>query len=112
MNLNNAYRILFSLMIFIALLFLACSMDNKAGNRSQTTELSGDYLGQPAPGTTPEIFAPGIISTQFTERDAAYSPDGNEFFYTLRGAAHPSIMQVQRTNQKWSRPEVAPFSGR
>ncbi len=112
MNLNSACRILFSLTIFIALLFSACSMDNKAGKMSQTTELSGDYLGQPAPGTTPEIFGPGVISTQFTERDAAYSPDGKEFFYTLRGAAHPSIMQVQQINQKWSRPEVAPFSGR
>ena len=25
-------------------------------------ELKGEYLGQPPPGLTPEVFAPGIIS--------------------------------------------------
>jgi hypothetical protein len=43
--------------------------------------LSGPYLGQKPPGLTPEIFAPGVVSTPMNEHSpAAFSPDGTELF--------------------------------
>jgi hypothetical protein len=40
------------------------------------------YLGQTPPGTTTELFAPGIVSTEVVELNSVFSPDGREFFFT------------------------------
>jgi hypothetical protein len=61
---------------------------------------------------TPEIFAPGIISTGYSERIAAFTPDGKELFYALWGAPHGIILHLKEVNGRWTKPEVAPFSGR
>ena len=73
--------------------------------------LKGPYLGQKPPGMTPEIFASGIISTGYSERIAAFTPDGRELFYALWGAPHGVILQTAEVNGRWTKPEVAPFSG-
>jgi|GEM_PF-4260656 len=36
-----------------------------------------DYIGQELPGSTPMIFAPGIVSTELDEYGCTMSPDGN-----------------------------------
>ena len=42
------------------------------------------YLGQKPPGMTPEVFAPGIVSTKNNiEFKIAISPDGKYLFYTF-----------------------------
>ena len=40
------------------------------------------YLGQTPPGTTPVLFAPGIVSTDAVELNAVFAPDGREFFFS------------------------------
>jgi hypothetical protein len=40
------------------------------------------YLGQMPPGTTPVLFAPGIVSTDAVELNAVFAPDGREFFFS------------------------------
>lgn len=77
-------------------------------------ELTGDYLGQEPPATTPRLFAPGIVSTGLSERDMAITPDGSEIYYSgVIGANHnfSAILVVKRIEGRWSKPEVAPFSG-
>ncbi len=77
-------------------------------------ELSGDYLGQELPGMTPRLFAPGIVSTGISERDMAITPDGDEIYFSgVIGANHSfsAILVVKRVEGRWSKPEVAPFSG-
>ena len=67
------------------------------------------------PADWPVLFAPGIISDEYGNRDMAISPSGNEMFYTLQylgGRGFSSIMHVKKLNGKWSKPEVASFSGR
>lgn len=41
------------------------------------------YLGQPLPGDTPKIFAPGLLAAQgeFTANRTAISADGKEIYY-------------------------------
>ncbi len=73
--------------------------------------LSGPYLGQKPPGMTPEIFAPGIISTGYDEFKAVFSPDGKELYYQLWGAPYPVILMMEEKNGRWTKPRVAPFSG-
>ena len=47
--------------------------------------LTGPHLGQEPPGITPELFAPGIISTKDNiEFAGTFSPDLKEFFFTRR----------------------------
>ncbi len=74
--------------------------------------LGGKYLGQQPPGSTPELFAEGVVSTRNNERDAAFSPDGSEFYYSLKGPSFFTIIRVRREGDRWLPPEVAPFSGR
>lgn len=76
-----------------------------------------DYLGQPLPGATPVVFARGIVSTDHLEHSApAFSPDGNEVFWSLwrrPDKGEPQvIMTVRREGGTWSAPAVAPFSGK
>ena len=73
--------------------------------------LKGPYLGQKPPGMTPEIFAPGIISTAFDEFKIVFSPDGKELFYQLWGAPIPVILTTEEKDSRWTKPKVAPFSG-
>lgn len=71
------------------------------------------FFDQTPPTDTPQIFAPGIISDQFGNRDMAISPNGDELFYTLQYSRGfiSAILYSQRINGKWTPPEVASFSG-
>jgi Tol biopolymer transport system component len=64
---------------------------------------------------SPGIFAPGIISDGFSNRDMAISPDGNDLFYTLQwttGGIFSVILHSKKINGVWTKPETAWFSGR
>lgn len=76
--------------------------------------LKGSYLGQKPPGITPEIFAPGIISHGFHENGIVFSSDGNELFYSTSDSKYAlkTFIYLRQENNKWSPPEMAPFSGR
>lgn len=76
-------------------------------------ELSSSYIGQLPPGKTPEIFAPGLISTKDNiEFAGTFSPDFREFFFTRRknGTFDNRIYHVKFENNKLTEPELAPFS--
>jgi Tol biopolymer transport system component len=76
--------------------------------------LKGPYLGQKPPGMTPEIFAPGIISTNMNAAKIAFSPDGKRMAFTLMNYNHSfyTMVFMKQENGVWSKPEVAPFSGK
>lgn len=71
-----------------------------------------DYLGQTPPGETPEIFAPGLISSTNHEHSApVFSPDGNEVYWSAFVGSNQYIYYSRAVQGKWSSPKVAPFSG-
>lgn len=72
--------------------------------------LKGDYLGQVLPSETPEIFAPGIVTTGMYERDLAISPNGDEIFYSLFQGDWNTLMVTRRVNGIWQQPVVAEFA--
>lgn len=46
--------------------------------------LTGPYLGQKPPGLTPEVFAPGIITTNLHDDGSPiFSPDGREVHFRI-----------------------------
>jgi len=75
--------------------------------------LKGEYLGQKKPGLTPQIFAPGIVSTPVIEFANTFSPNGSSFYFTRFSinSMKTTILMMNRENQQWTEPQVAPFSG-
>jgi hypothetical protein len=67
----------------------------------------GPYLGQKAPGLTPELFAPGFVSTGIFERDVAMTPDGREFYFSAGFRTITTIMVTRLRDGAWTAPEVA-----
>jgi hypothetical protein len=78
--------------------------------------LTAEYLGQNKPGITPEIFAPGIVSTSAKEFAITFSPDGKEFYFTRSGGEMKlktnTIFVLKFKNNSWSEPKIASFSGK
>lgn len=72
-------------------------------------KLTGPYLGQKPPGKTPEIFAPGIVSTDADEYAFEISPSGDEMLFSRSGTL---ILITQNNDGTWNYPAVAPFSGK
>lgn len=84
--------------------------------------LSGPYLGQTLPGTTPEVFAPGIVSdASWAEHcQMAISPDGTEIFWSAWSSQYPPANKDYGSNTEqiyfskiengyWTKPALAPF---
>jgi len=80
--------------------------------------MEGDYLGQAPPGDTPELFAPGIISSIWgLHSSLAFSPDGNEVYWApmieIPGQPYSrgNIFFMKKAGNRWAPPQLAPFSG-
>ena len=74
--------------------------------------LQGPYLGQKPPGMTPEIFAPGIISTdEWSESIAGFGMAGELFIFIRFLPNNPNILYVtELKDNKWMNPYPAPFN--
>jgi len=98
--------------ILLIISFIGCNAQTKK-NKVEFPELSGHYLGQPPPGMTPHIFAPGIISTEEFEFGGTFSPSGEEYYFTKRPTYEGSenrIFYTQLIKNKWTKPKIAPFA--
>ena len=71
--------------------------------------LTGDYLGQEPPGLTKQVFAPGVVSTDAPEGCLCFSSDGNHVVFRRHWREDTVVFLAERTNGRWSEPEVAPF---
>jgi len=83
-------------------------------HREKVPVLRGTYLGQKPPRKTPEIFSPGVITTEYHEHSSpAFSLDGTEVYWSvfINFYGPQVILTMQQKNGIWTQPEVAPFSG-
>ncbi|WP_199609552.1 TolB-like translocation protein [Flocculibacter collagenilyticus] len=73
----------------------------------------GPYLGQKPPGSTPELFAPDIIQTEYREGAYAIPPQLDEFYIRRRGGEHKSntLVVVQYKSNQWIESVISPKSG-
>ncbi len=79
----------------------------------ELSSVKGNYLGQKPPGMKPEIFAPGIVSTEYFEHSApAFSPDGKTVIWTvIQERRKPSrLMEMHRQNGEWTKPALVSFA--
>ncbi len=74
-------------------------------------KLSGPYLGQKPPGMIPEIFAPGIISTEVCyECCRAVSPDGKEFLFVREIDGKDKIFRMTEGENGWTKPKLIKYT--
>jgi len=75
--------------------------------------LVGPYFGQEPPGLTPEVFAPGIVTTNLHDDGSPiFTPDGREvYFKIISGYAPDYVVNLfvmrQDGSGKWSEPELS-----
>lgn len=76
------------------------------------TGLQGPYFGQTPPGTTPVVFAPGIVSSAgAVEFAITFTPDGRELYFTRRAGEGENVLMAARLGPDgWSAPEPAAFT--
>lgn len=100
-----------------AVLFLATPFISIVSHSDSGATAGQLRIDKPAPETTgaARIFARGIISTSNHESNAAFTPDGLTFYFTKRSVSYNSYLWaicVSRfADGRWSKPEVAEFSG-
>lgn len=71
------------------------------------------YLGQRPPGTTPCVFAPGVISTGNIHSGLAISRDGREMFWSTFDTTTFStrLRSIREVDRRWTEPQTPPFAG-
>ncbi|MCP4723397.1 MAG: hypothetical protein GY863_00095, partial [bacterium] len=99
------HRFVSIIILNVFLLFLSGCAEKTA-----VPELEGPYLGQEPPGMTPELFAPGIVSTGNTDWTTAFTPDGNEAYYTTALLDYNVLVHIWTENGVWQEPELPSFA--
>lgn len=74
----------------------------------ESTGRQGPYLGEEPPGATPEVFAPGIVSSTANDFSITFSPDGREIYFSRGGIG---VMVCRWEKEGWTFPETVPFHG-
>ena len=72
------------------------------------------YPDKSIPSNIPKLFGKGVLSDGLNNRDFTISPANDEIFFTLQQPRFLSstILRMRKTNGKWGKPRVAPFSGK
>lgn len=98
--------------IFFGMLFCILATASKSDNQDKLPILSGPYLGQKTPGSTPIAFAPGIITSQYWEYGGTFTPDMKEF-YLLKDDENEktSFVVFQNKNDQWREVVISPRVG-
>jgi hypothetical protein len=105
----SSKSILVAVVILLSSLITDCQTNHK-----ECPVLKGPYFGQNPPGIIPEIFAPGIVSTEKAwEAAITFSPDGKESFFTRRENIQGNenrILHSELVDGKWTLPKPAFFA--
>lgn len=72
------------------------------------TGIQGPYLGQEPPGSTPKVFAPGILCSTGHEYSIAFMPDGKEIYFSRGGVG---ILVCRWTKEGWTAPKTVELVG-
>lgn len=99
-------------LLLLIIVSFGCKNEKVKNENPLFPALTGKYLGQKPPGSTPELFAPNIVSTGMYELNAMFSPDYSEFYFSISlFTGQIVIMVMKNINDVWSKPEVVSFSG-
>ncbi len=94
----------------ITSIFLVFAFFCSCAQQKEFTLLKGPYLGQKFPGLKPEIFAPGIISTELHESSSGFNVDSTFFIFQRIEDKKVITYEMERKNRQWTKPNVVPFA--
>ncbi len=92
---------------------LVCTIVSDLRSEGDLPVIEEPYLGQKPPGIVPEVFAPGIVSTEASEWSITISACGKHLLFTrwnTRTSRHASIIYTRFVDGSWTQPAPAPFS--
>lgn len=107
---NNSFII--AILVF-ALFLNACKPKNQKSKEGDTLTIENPYLGQKLPGIIPEMFAPGMVSTENWEMSGVFTPDQKEFYFLREvgekeeGKKQVFMMFQQDDNGNWKESEIS-----
>ncbi len=97
----------------MVLLLSVLMMSSCSHSQDEFQVLEGPYLGQKPPGSTPEAFAPGIVSTELYEYGGVFTPDMKEFYF-IKGDEENRKQEFavfQSINNRWHESVISPRVG-
>jgi Tol biopolymer transport system component len=98
-------------MLALAVL-IGCGLLSLSAAARKTDDAAHPYASS-RPMPEPVIFGEGLISTADDELNACFAPDGKTLFISKSVGNRMGVIVVSKFEKgKWSRPEVAEFSGR
>jgi len=87
------------------LLLSVMAVSSESYAQDELPVLEGSYLGQKPPGTTPEVFAPGIVSTKGWEYGVVFAPNMKEIYFIREVDAETNPKQefvvFESKNNRW-----------
>jgi hypothetical protein len=90
----------------------AAASEDEDGSANAAIAEEHRYFGQPTPGLTPELFAPGIVNTTAIEFNGVFSPDGREFIFGRHVAGIDTMFYSALQGEQWTAPaRFAAFPG-
>lgn len=95
--------------ISIVLLFSILIMSGNSYGTDNFPALENRYLSQKLPGLNPELFAPGIVSTQeHVETEVLFLPDMRELSFTRSGGKYkePTWLVMQYNGNRWIKKSI------
>ncbi|MCP4728137.1 MAG: tetratricopeptide repeat protein [bacterium] len=95
-------KLIYALSVIVALMLVFCSRIAQ----KDFTDLSGPYLGQKSPGNNPELFLPGLVSTNNLDICIAFLQEGNVCVFSNDV---DEIYYTYVSDGSWTTPVKAPF---
>ncbi|WP_233520508.1 TolB-like translocation protein [Flocculibacter collagenilyticus] len=82
------------------------AISSTAHSKDGLSAIKAPYLGQALPGSTPEVFAPGIVNTKENrEVEGMFAPDMNAFYFIRRPLGEQSkanaLTVTEYINGQW-----------
>lgn len=102
----------FTLLILLTvLIFHGCSKEEEKP-AIDLTLLTDEYLGEPFPFESAEVFLDGLVTEKYSIQNIAFSRDGNEFYFTRTTLDNDSstIFVSLLKDEYWTSPKPVSFS--
>ena len=94
-----------------ALFFNSCNTKINKKSNTDFPPIEDRYLGQKPPGLTPELFAPGIVSTEESlETEVLFLPDMTELSFNRssgRNGEPETLVVMEYNGQSWNKKPIA-----
>ena len=107
----NPSKKIYLIVILILFAFTTCKTQEVQKSEADFSQIKVPYLGQKPPGLTPQIFAPGIVSTDNSELNSVFSPNGREFYFSRdTGPRSGAIRMVTYEDGIWTQSRQVSFA--